>query len=89
MSDTLVLPEVEVFSDFDLEDELDNTEGHFRSVHFGCVVNVTPGMIIAGNCGTLYRSRGNKLRISEVVEKCVYCIRSQGTKPCPFCNEML
>lgn len=89
MSDTLVLPEVEVFSSFDIEEELDNKEGHFRSVHLGCAVNVCPGMIIAGNCGVLYRSRGKKLRLTEVIEKCAHCIRSQGTKPCPFCNEML
>lgn len=89
MSDVIVLPTIDVISEIDFEEELINKENHFRSVHFSCAVNILPGMIIAGNCGALYRSRGKKLSLTEVREKCPTCLRSQGDKPCPFCGELL
>jgi len=71
----------------DVDEELDNKEGHFRTVCIGCTHRVVSGLIIQSNCGKLFRIGGNKLSAIDSNRKCPSCVKSRGMKPCPFCGD--
>ena len=84
--ETIELEIIDVVEVFDIEDDLENTEGHFRSCHYHCAIQgVAPGTIIEANCGKLYRTSGRVMRI--LTSKCGDCIKGIGTKPCLICGK--
>lgn len=78
---------VDTLDKIDIEDELDNKDGHFRSCHGRCISPgmITPGTIIEANCGVLYRSEGRLMRIIE--SHCEECINNIGKKECLICGK--
>lgn len=69
----------------DIEDSLLNHDGHFRNCHFECAKQMSAGMIIEANCGKLYRTTGQLMRI--ITSECGDCIKNIGKKACPVCNK--